>query len=235
MHRKLKPVYWSPSSRTALAEAELEYNEEHVSIAAWVGMRITEPAGLPTIAHDAKATIWTTTPWTLPANSAVAFAPDTEYCVVRDRGEKYVVSVGSLERLCEALGVDNMEELGRFPGSAFQGAICEHPVLDDQISPMIPGEHVTDDMGSGLVHTAPAHGAEDFDACIDHPDLPLRCPVDNAGRFNSTVGIESLVGLPVRSPHLCYTASHMCVAGARSGQRSGAGAIVGVRRASPQS
>eukprot|EP00658_Telonema_sp_P-2_P035885 TRINITY_DN26035_c0_g1_i1.p1 TRINITY_DN26035_c0_g1~~TRINITY_DN26035_c0_g1_i1.p1 ORF type:complete len:352 (-),score=78.02 TRINITY_DN26035_c0_g1_i1:141-1196(-) len=194
VQRKFRPVHWSPSSRTALAEAELEYNENHKSVAAWVGMPISDPSGLPASAQGASAVVWTTTPWTLPANTAVCFSVGMDYVVVQHAGERYLVSEESTARLAEALGLESVEVEDRFPGSALAGVVCEHPVLEGETSPMIAGEHVTDDMGSGFVHTAPAHGVDDFEVCQSVPGLEMRCVVDDLGRYTNEVGVEELEG-----------------------------------------
>jgi len=197
IQRRLKPVYWSPSSHTALAEAELEYPEGHVSRAAYVSLpMVMVGSELPDAANGAEVMIWTTTPWTLPANVAVAFSSDMDYSIAdASDGKRYIIATECLESVIEATGL-TLNEVANFRGAQLKGSICKHPIEEAMTSLMIPAGHVTSEAGTGLVHTAPGHGVEDFEACMDH-DIPMRCPVDGDGAYTDEVGHADLIGLNV--------------------------------------
>lgn len=201
--RGLKPVHWSPSSRTALAEAELEYADRHVSQAVYVDFHVTDlPAAPPSVRALIPLlwlAVWTTTPWTLPANQAVCYAEAAEYSVVRvDVGAPRFVLVAS--DLVESL-FDGMEVVTTIPGSALAGGLYSNPLAGVYMSegslPLLPAAHVTTDSGTGLVHTAPGHGVDDFHACRAHGIDRVACPVDARGRFTAEVAPLGLEGLDV--------------------------------------
>ena len=199
LYRGLKPVNWCIDCRSALAEAEVEY-EDKTSPAIDVAFRAVDTAaaarafGVASPPASIAAVIWTTTPWTLPGNQAVAVHPEFEYELVdTDRGALILVA-----QLCEAslkrYGLAARAVLGRASGAALAGLKLRHP-LEERDVPVVLGEHVTLDAGTGLVHTAPAHGPDDFDMGVKY-GLPLDQPVDDAGRYNSFV--PHFAGLGVR-------------------------------------
>mmetsp|Transcript_17607 Transcript_17607/g.38130 ORF Transcript_17607/g.38130 Transcript_17607/m.38130 type:complete len:1084 (-) Transcript_17607:47-3298(-) len=204
--RGRKPVHWSPSSRTALAEAELEYPEGHVSKSIYVALNVVSPSEeLKEHTKDGeklKVAIWTTTPWTIPANLAVAVNPDLEYCVVDsheavlDGKTKLLVAEGlvnTLESKFELPEGEKFNVLATFPGSALVGTTYQHP-LYDRLSPVIAGgDYITTESGTGLVHTAPGHGQEDYLTGLKN-GLDLLSPVDDVGRFTIEAGSSTIVG-----------------------------------------
>ena len=167
VYRGLKPVYWCVHDRTALAEAEVEY-EMHTSPSVYVRYRLTsDPANIDQRLKGRKVStiIWTTTPWTLPASLAVAFHPDFEYVALesgtgQDR-EVYLVAADLAASVVAACGLGETIELARFKGAALDRATFQHPFLDRSILGVL-ATYVTADTGTGAVHTAPAHGADDF-------------------------------------------------------------------------
>ncbi|KAF5836404.1 tRNA synthetases class I-domain-containing protein [Dunaliella salina] len=201
IYRGRKPVHWSPSSQTALAEAELEYPEGHKSRSIYTAMPLESLGPNVTPEHaqhlqGAGVAIWTTTPWTIPANLAVAINDQMEYCVVEARGEaanswvckKLVVAKGLVEALQEKFGV-TLHILSSFKGSVLDGCHYRHP-LADRLSPVVVGgDYITTDAGTGLVHTAPGHGQEDYQVGQRY-GLPLLSPVDDKGVFTAEAGPE---------------------------------------------
>jgi isoleucyl-tRNA synthetase len=198
LYRGLKPVNWCIDCGSALAEAEVEY-EDKTSPAIDVAFEAVDVAAVAD-AFDAKdveraaAVIWTTTPWTLPGNQAIAAHPDFEYeLVATDRGA-LILAADLREAALKRYGLESRGVLGRATGVALEGLAFRHPFEDREV-PMVLGEHVTKDAGTGLVHTAPAHGAEDFDMGVKYK-LPLDQPVDDQGRFKSNV--PHFAGMSVR-------------------------------------
>lgn len=183
IYKGLKPVYWCPECRTALAEAEIEY-QDHQSPSIYVAFPVVEAQGLfdP---QDAAVVIWTTTPWTLPANKAIALHPDLEYVLVRvgERADarRFLVARGLLERVQKDLGWASVTEEGAWRGGELEGVVTRHP-LKDQPSPLILGRHVTLEQGTGAVHTAPGHGLEDYEVGLRY-GLEVYAPLDERGRF----------------------------------------------------
>ncbi|MGE0356815.1 MAG: isoleucine--tRNA ligase [Burkholderiales bacterium] len=199
LYRGLKPVNWCIECGSALAEAEVEY-EDKTSAAIDVAFRAADPAAVARAfgAAEAPATvlavIWTTTPWTLPGNQAIAAHPGHDYELVAT-GRGALILAAELRAAClERYGLGPARVLGRVAGKAIAGLAFRHP-LEERDVPMILGEHVTLEAGTGLVHTAPAHGAEDFDAGVEY-GLPLDQPVDDRGRFKE--GVPHFAGLGVR-------------------------------------
>ncbi|KAK1752550.1 hypothetical protein QBC47DRAFT_453996 [Echria macrotheca] len=190
VYRKYKPVYWSPSSGTALAEAELEYNEEHVSRAAYVRFPVVgeyrETLGLEGFKGRLYAVVWTTTPWTLPANRAIAVHDDLVYHVVRVGDDAVLVADGCLERVARILLGEGTAPviLATVPGNRLAGLQYTNLLRGKQAAPQpfIHGSFVTADSGSGLVHCAPGHGFDDYLAC-NALGIPVSAPVDNDGLF----------------------------------------------------
>ncbi len=189
--RGFKPVHWCLDCRSSLAEAEVEY-EERTSPAVDVRFAVRDAAGLarrlglePQAVPSASVVIWTTTPWTLPANQAVCLHPDLEYDLAQLSSgagvEHVLVAAGLLEAVAKRCGAAVEATLARVPGSALEGLELAHPFLDRSV-PVVLGTHVTLDSGTGAVHTAPGHGAEDY-AVGRHYGLPVDNPVGPDGRF----------------------------------------------------
>ncbi len=195
-YKGAKPVYWCLDCRSALAEAEVEY-EDHDSHAIDVAFPVVDAAdfarrtGAPAdAARDAAVVIWTTTPWTLPANEAVALNAALPYVLVEfpqgDATRRVVLAAGLADACLERYGVAGQaRELARFEGRALEGLQLQHPFNDRQV-PVILGDHVTLDAGTGAVHTAPAHGMEDYIAGLRYK-LPVVNPVQGDGRFRPEV------------------------------------------------
>lgn len=154
----LKPVYWSPSSETALAEAEIEYKDKK-DPSIYVAFTVNQ--GNEYVDKGDKLVIWTTTPWTLPGNMAVCVGSDFEYSKVKVGKDNYVVASELLKSLMEEFNFEKYEVVNTFKGSDFEGITYKHPFMD-RISPVVTGSHVTLDAGTGLVHTAPSYGEDDF-------------------------------------------------------------------------
>jgi isoleucyl-tRNA synthetase len=185
IYKGLKPVYWCASCETALAEAEVEYADKE-SPSIYVKFPVTDSKGLFPV-EDAYVVIWTTTPWTLPANVAVAVHPDFEYVLAAAGDEKYLVAKELLEIFLSAAGISGATVLREFKGSELERMVCRHPFVERE-SLVILGEHVTLEQGTGCVHTAPGHGMEDFIAGRQY-GLPVISPIDGRGRFTEEGGI----------------------------------------------
>jgi len=187
LYRGRKPVHWCPSCRTALAEAEVEYADV-VSPAVFVTYPLVEPlpAALADVGGEIAAAAWTTTPWTLPASLAVAVHPEHEYVVVEAGGRRLVVAAALVPALAQAMRLaDAPRELARFRGAALEGARVRHPWLE-RVVPVVLADYVTLDSGTGLVHTAPGHGQEDYETGRRY-GLEVYAPVDDRGRFTADV------------------------------------------------
>ncbi|CAM3574138.1 isoleucine--tRNA ligase [Marinicrinis lubricantis] len=188
IYKGLKPVYWSPSSESALAEAEIEYKEK-TSPSIYVAFEVKDGKGkLP---DDAAVVIWTTTPWTLPANLAISIHPDFDYVLVEAGGRKLLLAEGLLQQASEEIGWEQVKVLDKWKGAELEHITCKHPFYD-RASVVILGEHVTLDAGTGCVHTAPGHGEEDF-AVGQKYNLDVLCPIDDQGKFTSEApGFEGM-------------------------------------------
>jgi isoleucyl-tRNA synthetase len=163
VYKGLKPVLWCMHDRTALAEAEIEY-EMHTSPSVYVRYRLTSPPeaiDLQLAGKRVSTIIWTTTPWTLPASLAVAFHPDFEYMALEQDGEVYIVAEALAAATRAACGLESAREIARFPGSRMDRVTFAHPFLERTILGVL-ATYVTTDQGTGAVHTAPAHGVDDF-------------------------------------------------------------------------
>jgi isoleucyl-tRNA synthetase len=163
VYKGLRAVYWCMHDETALAEAEVEY-ENHTSSTVWVKYRLLDdPASIDAALAGKKAStiIWTTTPWTLPASMAVALHPDEEYVALESGGEVYIVASKVAKDVAEKCGLADVRELAHFPGRKMERLNFQHPFLDRKILGVL-ADYVTMDTGTGVVHTAPSHGAEDF-------------------------------------------------------------------------
>lgn len=197
VYRSKKPVYWSIPCATALAEAEIEYRP-HKSISIYVKLPISENAcdKLGIEAADSSILIWTTTPWTLPANLAVAVHPNTHYCALRIDQGTLIIAEDLLESVSEACQLDNPEKIARFTGAELNGLEARHPFID-RPSPILTAEYVTTESGTGCVHTAPGHGLDDYITGINN-GLEVYCPIDDRGCYIDDGQIPSdLVGLSV--------------------------------------
>jgi isoleucyl-tRNA synthetase len=191
VYKGLKPVHWCIHCRTALAEAEVEY-ETHSSPSIWVKFSLPHGAEKidPALAgRQVSVIIWTTTPWTLPANLAIAFHPRFEYVAAETSGGAvYVVARQLLGATAASGGFEVKGELAVFTGERLEGLEFRHPFLDRR-SRGILAEHVTLDQGTGAVHTAPGHGHEDFVIGSQY-GIPTYCPVDTEGRFFHVRDVE---------------------------------------------
>jgi isoleucyl-tRNA synthetase len=182
IYKGLKPVYWSPSSESALAEAEIEYQDKQ-SISVYVAFPSIDAKDT---LKDASFLIWTTTPWTLPANLAISVHPRFNYSVVEVKENRYVVAETLVETLASTLNWDEYKVVDTIKGKDLEFMKYKHP-LYDRISPIIVGEHVTDSDGTGLVHTAPGHGEDDYRIGKVY-DLDVFCPVDDKGFMTEDAG-----------------------------------------------
>jgi isoleucyl-tRNA synthetase len=185
VYRGLKPVYWCIHDRTALAEAEVEY-EMHTSPSVYVRYRLTsDPAAIdPALAGKQVSTIiWTTTPWTLPASLAVAFHPEFDYVALQNSdGNVYIVAEALAAATRAACNLGDAKELARFKGAALERVTFQHPFLDRSVLGVL-ASYVTADQGTGAVHTAPSHGADDFYTGVRY-GLDPTCRVDASGRIH---------------------------------------------------
>ncbi len=185
VYKGLRPVYWCIHDKTALAEAEIEYSN-HTSPSVWVKYQLTsDPAKIdPALAGKKVSTIiWTTTPWTLPASMAVAFHPDLEYVALEHNGELYIVADALAKATIEACKFTGASIVARFPGQKLEYATFAHPFLDRSILGVL-ANYVTTEQGTGAVHTAPSHGADDFYTGTKYK-LDQRTNVDEAGHLQN--------------------------------------------------
>ena len=188
IYKGLKPVYWSPSSESALAEAEIEYKDKK-SPSIYVAFKVKDGKGV--LDHDTKIVIWTTTPWTIPANLGISVHPELTYAVVEEKGQKYVVAKDLLESVTQEVEWENPEVVKTVKGSELEYIIAEHPLYGRDSLVML-GEHVTTDAGTGCVHTAPGHGEDDFIVGQKYK-LDVLSPVDDRGHMtNEAPGFEGL-------------------------------------------
>lgn len=158
IYKGLKPVYWSPSSESALAEAEIEYKDK-ISPSIYVAFPVKDGKGV--LDSDTSIVIWTTTPWTIPANLGISVHPDINYVVVQVNGHKYVVAEALLEDVSSALEWNEPSVVKTLKGTELEYVVAKHPLYGRDSLVML-GEHVTTDSGTGCVHTAPGHGEDDF-------------------------------------------------------------------------
>ena len=187
VYKGLKPVHWCFSCETALAEAEVEY-EDHTSPSIYVAFPVESDVSDLDPALGGKEwsiVIWTTTPWTLPANLAIAFHPEYQYSAVRVGEKGYIVASELLKNVAEKLGWQDPREIARFPGRALEGRKARHPFIDRE-SKLVLGGYVTLEAGTGCVHTAPGHGYDDYLTGVNY-GLDILCPVDDSGRFIKSV------------------------------------------------
>ncbi|MGG6266808.1 isoleucine--tRNA ligase [Leptolyngbya sp. AN03gr2] len=197
IYRGLKPVHWSPSSKTALAEAELEYPEGHTSrslYAAFEVLNLSKDLQMPLdpFLGELGVAIWTTTPWTIPANLAVSVNPELVYAVVEvgenepGRFKYLIVAKDLVDRLSEVLGT-SLEVKATMMGRLLEHTTYRHPLFDRISEIVIGGDYVTTESGTGLVHTAPGHGQDDY-LVGQRYGLPILSPVDDDGNFTEEAG-----------------------------------------------
>ena len=203
IYRGLKPVHWSPSSRTALAEAELEYPDGHTSPSVYVAFPavqlpgplrdaltaagITLPSETDALGQALQVAIWTTTPWTLPANLAVSVNERLDYALADDgNGRLLVVAADLIDSLAATLELP-LARKATVKGAVLAGLTYRHPLLDRTSPLVIGGDYITTESGTGLVHTAPGHGVDDFHTGQKN-GLPVLCPVDEAGTLTEEAG-----------------------------------------------
>ena len=181
----LKPIYWSPATETALAEAEIEY-KNHVSPSIYVKMEansdLLEKLGL----DEASLVIWTTTPWTIPANVAICLNAEFEYGVYKTEKGNLILAKGLSEKAFADMGIENVELLKEFTGDKLERTTYKHPFLD-RTGVVILGEHVTMEAGTGCVHTAPGHGQDDYVVGTRY-GLPVISPINNKGHLTEEAG-----------------------------------------------
>jgi isoleucyl-tRNA synthetase len=185
VYKGLKPVYWCIHDRTALADAEIEY-EMHTSPSVYVRYTLTSaPENIDSAlaGHTVHTIIWTTTPWTLPASLAVAFHPDLTYVALQQDGNVYLVAEALAAAVREACQLERAVEIARFAGAKLDRTTYQHPFLNRSILGVL-ADYVTTEQGTGAVHTAPAHGADDFHTGTRY-DLDQTCNVDNEGRLRN--------------------------------------------------
>ncbi len=202
VYKGLKPVNWCIRDRTALAEAEIEY-ENHSSPSIWVRFALTskpEAINPLLLGREVFGLIWTTTPWTIPANLAISFHPKYRYVGADVNGDVYIVAKDLLAQTAEACGWESYPVVAEFAGAQLDKTVFRHPFIErDSLG--ILGDHVTLEQGTGAVHTAPGHGQEDYVVAQAH-GIPTYCPVDAAGRFYHVDGApgrlpEELIGKSV--------------------------------------
>ncbi len=187
VYKGKKPVYWCPTCKTALAEAEVKYEDLHSS-SIYVKFKMVSEMGKDFQSLGGKPVyviIWTTTPWTIPANLAIALHPDFTYAAVDVGGEVYILAESLLEEMMKKVGIKKYKVLEKFPGKKLEGLKARHPFLDRD-SLIILASYVTLDAGTGCVHTAPGHGQEDYESGVQY-GLEVYSPVDDEGRFTPDV------------------------------------------------
>ncbi|WP_200760885.1 isoleucine--tRNA ligase [Effusibacillus dendaii] len=184
IYKGMKPVYWCASCETALAEAEIEYTDKK-SPSIYVKFKVVDGKGkLP---EGSSIVIWTTTPWTLPANVAIALHPEIEYVLVETNGEQLLLAKELMSEVLQAAGYEEPGKVAAtFKGAELERVVAKHPFFDRE-SLVVLGDHVTLDAGTGAVHTAPGHGMEDYLVGLQY-DLPILVPVDDQGKFTGQAG-----------------------------------------------
>lgn len=190
IYKGLKPVYWCPDCQTALAEAEIEY-EDDPCYSVYVKFKVTDDKGkLAPLGLDLDKTyfvIWTTTTWTLPGNLAICLGPEYEYTAVQANGENYIMAAELVKPTMEAAGISDYTTTGSIKGRELEYIVTEHPVMN-RPSLVIIGDHVTLESGTGCVHTAPGFGVDDFEVCKKYPEIGITVPVDSKGVQTAEAG-----------------------------------------------
>ncbi|MFC0271213.1 isoleucine--tRNA ligase [Metabacillus herbersteinensis] len=188
IYKGLKPVYWSPSSESALAEAEIEYDDKR-SPSIYVAFPVKD--GKNVLTNGEKIVIWTTTPWTIPANLGICVHPELEYSVVDVNDDKFVLASDLVESVAKTMEWDQYKVSRTLKGSQLENVVAKHPIYDRDSLVML-GEHVTTEAGTGCVHTAPGHGEDDFIIGQKY-GLDVLCPVDEKGYMTKEAeGFEGL-------------------------------------------
>lgn len=188
IYKGLKPIYWSPSSESSLAEAEIEYHDVK-SPSIYVAFKVVD--GKDLLDTDTSFIIWTTTPWTLPANLGISANPNFDYVQIKADGRKFVVAKDLLETVSKEIGWENVEVLQEFKGEVLDLMTAQHPFYD-RTSLLMLGDHVTLDAGTGLVHTAPGHGEEDYIVGKKY-GLDVLSPLDSRGCYTAEApGFEGM-------------------------------------------
>ncbi|KMY53551.1 isoleucine--tRNA ligase [Bacillus sp. FJAT-27231] len=188
IYKGLRPVYWSPSSESALAEAEIEYKDKR-SPSIYVAFDVKDGKGV--LDEGTKIVIWTTTPWTIPANLGISVHPDLTYAVVEANGEKYVMVEELVEEVAAKVGWESPQVVKTVKGAELEHILAKHPLYGRDSLVML-GEHVTTDAGTGCVHTAPGHGEDDFIIGKKY-GLDVLCPVNDRGVMTEEApGFEGL-------------------------------------------
>jgi len=188
IYKGLKPVYWCAHCETALAAAEIEYHDKESSSIYvkflvennWKKM-FPEDKGV-----DTYVLIWTTTPWTIPGNMAIAINPDIEYTLVTTEKENLIFASALVEKVMKEVGIANYGFGGKVKGRILEGITCKHPIFD-RVSTIVLGDHVLLDEGTGCVHTAPGHGQEDYEVGVKYK-IPIFTTLDSQGKFNQEAG-----------------------------------------------
>lgn len=192
IYKGLKPVYWCPECKTALAEAEIEYAEDPCN-SIYVKFKVEDDGGklaaFNTELDKTYFVIWTTTTWTLPGNLAICLGPEYEYVAVHANGEYYIMAKELVESAMKAARITEYTvSEASLKGKELEYIKYRHPFID-RVSPIIVGDHVTLESGTGCVHTAPGHGVEDFEVCVNHyPEIPIIVPVDGDGKLTEEAG-----------------------------------------------
>lgn len=190
IYKGLKPVYWCPECKTALAEAEIEYAEDPCH-SIYVKFKTKDDKGVFSAMgidpSKVSFVIWTTTTWTLPANVAICVGPRFEYSVIKTGDEYLVMATDLFKSALEVAEITDYEVVATVKGSELEYITTAHPFLDRE-SLVIVGEHVTLESGTGCVHTAPGHGVDDYNVCLNYPEIPVICPVDSNGVLTDEAG-----------------------------------------------
>ncbi|MBI2091992.1 MAG: isoleucine--tRNA ligase [Deltaproteobacteria bacterium] len=191
IYRGLRPIHWCITCKTALAEAEVEY-AEHTSPSIYVKFKLKDKSPF---GKNASFVIWTTTPWTIPANLAIALHPELDYVGIKIKDEVLIVAAALVDIVKNAWGITGADITAAVKGSKLEGLNAVHPLINRD-SAVVLADYVASDSGTGCVHTAPGHGAEDFETGTKY-GLPHLNPVDAAGCYTKEVAIEELVGVNV--------------------------------------
>lgn len=190
IYKGLKPVYWCPECQTALAEAEIEYQDDPC-LSIYVKFKVVDDKGLFTSLglslDNTYFVIWTTTTWTLPGNLAICLGPEYEYTIVQANGENYVMARELIEPTLEAAGITEYTTIGSFTGDELEYCTAQHPFMD-RLSLVIVGDHVTLDSGTGCVHTAPGYGVDDFEIAKKYDEVGIIVAVDGKGVLTEEAG-----------------------------------------------
>ncbi len=190
IYRGLRPVYWCADCETALAEAEIEYQEDKTT-SIYVKFPVVKDNGVLTeklgSLDNLFFVIWTTTTWTLPGNMAICLNAEFEYSVISTSGGNYIIATELVDQVIKTFGTCEYKTIAKFSGNELEGVVCRHPFLERD-SQVILGDHVTLEAGTGCVHTAPGHGADDFEVC-SHYNIEVIAPIDDKGHLTKEAGM----------------------------------------------